>query len=248
MSLRPGVDCFTLLELLQKAAQFKGLVLSPECSDAFSEAIKTYDLDDMLLRVLDGQGIRQQARPDCNGEIFTLVDYNPQEPQPGYAASNYWNFKRSEDGRSYGLRISLAAGFGLSKFSRGITLYPRTFGTFLSAGDPLPNFRMFKALAYSDPDAPAIARELAASSGSLTVSWTELGVGGIRRISALFEEFPGNNEAVLQLGRRGQVFDPKPYPQYAQPGDKLYVAETAQPLLFETWRAQLEEYRRSLAT
>ncbi|MBI2021111.1 hypothetical protein HYS99_01190 [Candidatus Giovannonibacteria bacterium] len=139
-----------------------------------------YALNDKLLAMLAERNIKRQDRPDCRNEIFTLVDENSQEKIPGRASSNYWNFKLLEgDKNKFDLRVTLYVGFGLNLEKRGIVFVPRAHGTFLSPADSLPNFRMFKALVESDADALAVARELA-SDGSIVVSWTELGLGGIR--------------------------------------------------------------------
>ena len=107
---------------------------------------------------------------------------------------------------------------------------------------------MFKALIGSDEgEVLPIARDLAASDGYVVVNWTEIGLGGIMKISDLFAEFCCVNREIFQLGgnRRG-VFDPIPIPLYRQPGDELIVAESAQPNLFKTCQKQLESYRDRL--
>lgn len=247
LDLTAGVDSFTLIDLLRKAAAHKGLTLHEGASKAYSEPIRVYELDGGLLAVLAERNIKRQDRPDCRNEIFTLVDENPQEKVPGWSPSNYWNFKLIEgDKRKFDLRVTLSVGFGLNLEKRGIVLVPQAHGSYVSAADSLPNFRMFKALVENDEDAPAVAKELAASDGSIVVSWTELGLGGIRKLSHLFSEFAARSEAVVQLGTNGEIFSPAPNPRYQQPGDELFVAELAQPKLFQAWRAQLNEYRAHL--
>lgn len=247
IDLTIGVDSFTLLDLLRKAAAHKGLKLHEGASRAYSEPIRAYALDDNLLKMLAEQNIKRQDRPDCRNEIFTLVDENPQDKIPGWLPSNYWNFKLLEgDKRNFDLRVTLSVGFGLNLEKRGIVLVPQAHGSYISAADSLPNFRMFKALAESDADAPAVAKELAASDGSIVVSWTELGLGGIRKLSHLFTEFAARSETVVQLGRNGEVFNPAPNPRYQQPGDELFIAEPAQPKVVQVWRTQLNEYRTHL--
>ncbi len=243
LDLTAGVDSFTLLDLLRKAAAHRGLKLHEGASKAYSEPIKVYELDDKLLAVLAEQNIKRQDRTDCRNEIFTLVDENPQEKIPGWSPSNYWNFKLLEENkRKFDLRITLSVGFGLNLEKRGILLVPQAHGSYVSAADSLPNFRMFKALVESDEDTPAVARELAASDGSVVLTWTELGLGGIRKLSHLFTELAARNETVAQLGRNGEVFNPAPNPRYQQPGDELFIAEPAQPKLVQVWRTQLSEY------
>ncbi len=242
-----GADALTLLDLFRKAAAHKGSKLYEGASWVYSQPIKVYVLDDKLLGVLAERGIKPQARPDCNYEIFTLVDKNPQDKVPGWVPSNYWNFKLLEgDKREFDLRMTLSVDFGINIEKRGVVLVPKAYGSYVSAGARLPNFRMFKALVESDNDVPAVARELAASDGSVVVTWTELGLGGVRRLADLFSEFAGGNETVIQLGRNGEVFDPAPSPRYQQPGDELFIPEPAQPKIFESWRAQLNGYRAQL--
>ena len=247
LNLTANVDSFTLLDLLRKAAVHKGLRLHEGASKAYSEPIKVYTLDNKLLAMLAERNIKQQDRPDCRNEIFTLVDENPQEKVSGWSPSNYWNFKPLEGDKSkFDLRVTLSVGFGLNLEKRGVMFVPQAHGSYVSAADSLPNFRMFKALVESDTDANAVAKELSVSDGTIVVTWTELGLGGIRKLSHLFSEFAGRNETVAQLGRNGEVFNPAPNPRYQQPGDELFVAEPVQPKVIQAWRTQLNEYRADL--
>lgn len=245
--LTMGDNALTLLDLLRKAAAHKGLRLHEGASKAYSEPIKEYTLDEKLLAALAERNIKRQDRPDCRNEIFTLVDENPQKKVLGWSPSNFWNFKLGEgEKRGFDLRVTLSVGFGINFQKRGVVLVPQAHGSFVSAADHLPNFRMFKALVELDTDAPAVAKELAASDGTAVITWTELGLGGIRRLADLFAEFAARNETVAQLGRNGEVFDPLPSPRYQQPGDELFIPEPAQPQIIEAWRAQLNEYRSHL--
>jgi hypothetical protein len=244
ITLSRGVDVFTLLDLLRKVAAQKGLKVQNGASDARFKPIKVYVLDDRLLAVLAERGIKRQTRPDCQNEIFTLVDENPQKKEPGWAPSNYWNFKL--DGHKFDLRVFLSVGFELNTKRRGIVVWPHAHGSFVSPVDQLPNFRMFKTLVESDKDAPALAKELATSDGSIVVTWTDLGLGGICRLADLFAEFVDGNETIEQVGRSQEVFDPVPYPRYWKSDDELFVAEPAQPKIIQVWQTQLREYRASL--
>ncbi|MBI1999546.1 MAG: hypothetical protein HYS74_02785 [Parcubacteria group bacterium] len=246
-SLTMGENALTLLDLLRRAAAHKGLRLHEGASKAYSEPIKEYALDEKLLAALAERNIKRQDRPDCRNEIFTLVDESPQNKVPGWSPSNYWNFKLVDgDKRRFDLRVTLSVGLGINFEKRGVVLVPQAHGSYISAADQLPNFRMFKALVELGTDAPAVAKELAASDGTVVVTWTELGLGGIRRLADLFTEFAARNQTVAQLGRNGEVFDPAPNPRYQQPGDELFIPEPAQPKIIETWRTQLNEYRSHL--
>ena len=130
LDLTAGVDTFTLLDLLRKVAVHKGLKLHGGVSKAYSEPIKMYALDGKLLAVLAERNIKRQDRPDCRNEIFTLVDENPQEKIPGWASSNYWNFKLLEGDKSkFDLRVTLSVGFGLNLEKRGVVLVPQAHGS-----------------------------------------------------------------------------------------------------------------------
>jgi hypothetical protein len=249
IDLKVGVEAFTLVDLYRKAAEFKGLKLHESSANDYSEPIKTYMLDDELLAILEKQGIKIEPRPDCHFNVFTLVDTNPQEPAPRFAPSNWWNFKTLEDeSGKFDLRVSLSFIFWVNNEKRGIVFTPQAHGSLVSPADRLPNLRMFKALVESDKDAPAVAKEIAASDCSIVVTWTDLGLGGIRRLSDLFDELAGQNETLKKLGREDDVFDPSPYsPKFQKQGDELFIAEPAQPKIFQAWRKQLKDYQSRLA-
>jgi hypothetical protein len=246
--LTRGENAFTALDLLQRAAAHKGLRLHVGTSQRItSEAIRTYDLDDVTLAALRQAGIQRQLRPDCRDEIFTLVDENPQVEVPGWAPSCYWNFKQREGGGgAFDLRISLEVELAIIAEQRGVVLTPRAPGTFVSPCDSLPNFRMFRALVERDPDALPVARELATSDGHVVAHWSDLGLGGIRTLTELFREFVGHRPEVQRLGSDDGIFDPIPHPRYPVPLDSLYVIELAQPRVIQAWREQLRNYRDRL--
>lgn len=252
--LTPGADCFTAFDLLKKAATHKGLMfrhsthIDIDRREGYSEPIKKYTLNPALLTYLDQRGIKRHPRPAPNNDIFTLVDENPQEEVPGWLPSNYWNFELL-DGNHYKFDLRVVMNFRLivSVEKRGVLLLPRIQGTFLSAGDFLPNFRMLKALVEYDKQAPALARELVEDGGQSVVSWTDLGLGGICEISSLFKEFAGLRKSVQQLAYRVQVFDPEPYDQCRMRDNRWFITEPAQPKLMDVWRTQLEAYRNDLA-
>lgn len=247
--LKLGVNMFTVLGLFEVAAARKGLKLEKPGEDVHSQPIKTYVLDQKLLAHLEKHKIVGHTRPDCHYDTYTLVDENPQQERQGWAPSNYWNFKAEGISHKFHMCISLGVTLRLNQRERGIVLLPFAFGTFLSPSDHLPNFRMFKALTDSDKDAPDVAKDIAKSDDEcIVVSWTELGLGGIRSISGLFAEFAHGNGDVEKLARMAEeVFAPQPYPKHSHPLSELYIAETAQPDLLRAWQAQLKAYRTRLA-
>ncbi len=250
LTLTPGKDCFTFFELFNLAAAHKGLKVQEGASRAYSEPFAKVALDEKLLEFLAARNIKRQPRPDAP-DIFTLVDNNHQVKIPGYNPSNYWNFKCTEGAsQRFQLSVELAVGFSFSPQERGFQLWPMAHGSSLSPCDKLPNFRMFKTIVESGAgDFPPVAREIAHVSeevGYIVVSWTDLGLGGIKNTRGLFAEFVSGNQAVEQIARRGEVFHPPPHPQHQSPGDELFIVESAQPSVLRTWCTQLAEYRAAL--
>jgi len=240
-----GKDTFTLLDLLRKAGENKELKLEKESeSDAYSNTIATYTLDRKLLNFLAERNIKQQPRPD---DIFTLSDENWQEKVPGWHPSNYWNFKKVDGKNEFDLHLDLVAGINLARSEdRGIRLHTKVHGSLLSPSDRLPNFRVFKALVESGvQEVPLVAKELVDNEGFLIVSWTELGLGGIRKMSSLFfEVFPDKKE-LHAIANQGRVFNPPPFRQSM--GDpEIFIAEPAQPKVIKAWHEQIKKYSESL--
>jgi hypothetical protein len=232
-----GENAFTQLALLRKAAEFKGLVYG---GGYYTEPIKEYTLDERLLTLLAGAGIEKEERSDTKYEIFTLVDKNPQFPASGFRPGNYWNFKL-KDGK-YDLKVEIGTGPFIRTEVGGVVFVPYASGTFPSPGDRLPNLRMFKILVDSDPDPPAIAKEMA-KKGNLVVTWKDLGLVDIRTISDVFREFAAGRKAVENLTWQNRgLFNPDP-----EKDGSVYITEAVRPLVVEAWRRQLAAYRRSLA-
>lgn len=247
--LKSGVESLTLTELFRKASKKKGLEFCEGVHQPQTRPFKTYQLNSALLAYLTKRGITNHGRPDCNYETFTLVDDNPQLLSPGYVPSNYWNFKEVEGKKGvFDLRISLYFELHLGTEERGIIFMPMASGTFVSAGSHLPNFRMFKALVEQDTSAPGVAREVAKSQGHIVLPWTQLGLGGIRSLRSLFDEFAKGRQSVIDLGTDSRVLNPTPFSRYQnqKSGDEVFITEPAQPKLFESWRTQMKAYRAAL--
>lgn len=233
--LKVGKDIFALCDLLEKAAALKGLKLLEGDSKGHTKEIKTYQLDDHLIaHVLCAHDIKPHSRTD---KIYTLADESCTH-------SNYWNFPLPEGGGAYDLRIRLEAVLRLDISRRGIVIVPQAHGTCTSPISDQAHFHMFKALVEGcNKRTPAIAKELASSGGNLVVTFTDLGLGGLRSLSDLFREFTHGNQNVWRIGDEGNVFNPRPL---GYNGQDPFVAEPAQPRLFQAWRQQLDTYRESL--
>lgn len=232
-----GIKSFTPFDIVEKAAQYKNL----KSLGSYSDSIKIYTLNDKLLVFLAKQGIKRQDRSDCNNKIFTLVDENHQEKAYGFVPSNYWNFdfdllKDNNKNGKFDLRVTLRVRFEINIQERGIVFWPMVCGPFVSASSKLSNYRLFKALVENDKDALAIAKELAVSDGNIIITWTDIGFGGLRKVPDLFAEFAGQNEAIKQISEKLTLFYPPPK------GSELFIAETDQPIIFQAWRSQLNEY------
>jgi|GEM_PF-3118003 len=241
-----GKELFTLRELLDKAAELKGMkVLRVSHGETTTEPIAEFVPDAAMLRHLREQGMVYEE----NGDMCYLRDDNAQPPPPfGFASSVGWSFKRKEDGRGYDFVLKLHVSMKQVAVERGILLWPIVYGTCASACDSLPNYRLFKAL-IEGPGAkvPDVAREIVQGEGMIPVTWTELGLGGLRSIRALFDEFIQRKQELWELGLTHKVFDPKPLQTFEKPDHDPFLIESAQPRLFRLWKSQLDAYRSRLA-
>lgn len=259
MKSEPNVDLreyvLHVLGLYRLAASFKGLEyresgdpIHPE-KHAVSKTIKEYALDDTTLDALSKLGFKKIVEEQYG--MMSLMDQNPQDPRDyseGFVPSNNWNFKRRAEGedRSFDARINLHVDFSIDMARRGVVLHPQAMGTSVSPADRGPNLRMFRALTRMDPDAPKIAKEIAESNGSIMVTWSDLGLGGLRNLSRLFDEFVNGNETIRSMTKLN-IFDPSPdLYQGRHRGDLIYITEPGQPLLFEEWKRQLKNVRARL--
>lgn len=241
VTLVDGTDRFTLSALVEKAAQSMGLTLNSKYGyEARSVKIKEYRVDQELRGRLKDQGITELVQHSG----FTLQTPN----------GSRWNFvppDKSEE--KFDPRLYLLVGFRLSAERRGILMYPYVDGNCGSPADSGPSrgyLAMFKALVDADPEAPAVAKEVAACDVYILIGWNSIGLGGIRQMRTLFAEFAQEKKAILDLGRgHNRVFDPDPYPHrvgVSEPGDEIFIAEPAHGAIFDAWQGQLEEYRQSL--
>lgn len=228
--------------LLKKAAAFKTLELTNEVTTTpVSQSIGCYELTDPgFVKALEQNGFKLTKRPDG---IITLSDENPQVKISGCAPSNYWNFLNNDE-RKDPLQLTLHLAPFLNQRKRGVIFTPVVYGTFLSAVDRLPNSRIFKVVAKYDPGAHLVVKTVA-DNDELVVNWTDVQLGGIRSLDVLFDEVRNDVEEFNDLARSSiSPFDPAPYPQDTQiDQEKYYLPEKIQPLLFDVWQAQLDEFK-----
>jgi hypothetical protein len=241
-----GKNCFTQSELFARAAALKGLKMQNPSGGNYSQSFREYKIGPAVLARLAEKSITRQARPENDG-VYTLVDNNPQQQIPGWTPSNYWNFgKRKDDDRKFDLRFSLSVRFKLSIRERGIVFLPQVSATLCSSDSDLSNRWAFEALVEDDDRSlPDVAKQIARSQeGRVVVSWTEMGLGGLRMMVDLFLEVAKHKENVFALGQaKKSIFNPAPI---AHDGEGLFVAEPAQPMIFMAWEKQLKAYRESL--
>ena len=233
--LTPGVDIFTEEMLYERVAQSVGLeyeVGETRTSNTFA----TFDLDAQLLAHLNINGI-QEFRP-VGADIFTLVDTNkPQDHQPGFSPSNVWSFRSGEISV-----ISLGVTFCIIPYYRGVSLQPLTRGQASSPSDNLPNMRMFSALVETNIvlDLPQIARTIAQATEDVIIPWGKIGLGGLRRLTTIFDEFSWDNGFIRQLAQKDStVFIPHPYLN----DSFQWVVEENHFQILRAWSQQLKAYQ-----
>jgi hypothetical protein len=244
-----GVDCFTQLDLFQKAAALKGLVLKEDSlciSD--SQNIKEFLLTEDLLAKLAERGIKKCDNVKEPHFQFILEDEDIRNVGLPEYPTNRWEFRRAI-GQKFDLRIFLSVGFERREANDeviGISLRPQAGGVcFSSASDKRANFHLFKALVEDWPEAPPIAKDLAASDGVIHLSWIDIGWEGLRFRPDLFQYFTGGNDRVFELHEK-KIYSPAPFPSESGRGEMLYDTKSVQRYLIRRWNKQLREYRDSL--
>lgn len=227
---------FTRDQLFSMAASYKGLkIRNPGAMRPCTPNFAVVPIENGIINLLGIRGIEWHEHSEG---MFTLVDTGQQQLIPGVSPSNYWN--QRTDG-PVPPQIALYLTLDLETEGNGINLWPQASGNFVSPVAKLPNFRMFKAIVESGmaKDLPAVAREIAESDGHLLVSWTDLGLKGLKSATELFEKFSGGKEVLRQLAYRNEVFLPRV-------SGNLYFSAGYQREVLTKWHFQLETYRESL--
>ncbi len=235
MDLKEIICCLlTEEQIIKKATDSLGLGL---CKGSFyhTSELKTYELTDpRFADALRRFGFKINNRVD---NIITLSDENPQPESPGVASSGYWNFRKNRDALRLGLRLICRMNYK----ERGVIFSPYVQREFLSSSDTLSCLRFFRVVAEYDKHAPALIRQVAQNE-KLTVSFTAIGLSGIRSLAMLFEEFRCYNDEILQLANSGMSpFNPSP-----STDDALYAPEYIQASILELWKIQLNKLLSSL--
>ncbi len=228
-------------DLIQRALPEGITIKQREDSHCYSTYFGRYRIEGRFLEALNRAGFKLYPRTDG---ITTLVDENPQSPTPGFRPSNYWNFKTTGE-KTDELLFDIGLIAFLRQKARGIVLIPHVSSPFLSPADTLPQYRVFVVISGFDPQAHPIIHQIAINKGEKIVSWTDIGLGGIRSIQELFLEFTSGNKELERLARSCvSPFDPDPFPRTSV-SDK-YLPEPHQQALFELWNKQLERFKQKI--
>lgn len=233
--LKQGEDIFTLTDLFRLVCRHKGLVYAEHGSYARTELIATYPLDNNMLDFLKCHGMREYP---CQSPSVRAIGFSEEES---------WTFPDDRDDDSQKRVFTLYAGFAaLRPHERGLSVMALA-RTFLAA--PIDRSsahgKLFQLFAEHRNDVPPIVRELAGGGRRLTVLWHDLGLGGIRTISDLFDEFRQGNDEIKWLAQVNErLFQPAPYSRQSRPaGEESFIVEPAQPKVLKIWAAQLEGFR-----
>ena len=247
LELVPGKDTFTLLDLLRKAAAHKGLKFEENVSRVCTEPFKTYVLDDELMRALaDRDIVRKHSEHPLN--LWAIGDRKYQQGDSTMQHAHWWRFgflKDKPTERDFRLQLLVALEFNQTK--RSIVFHPEVSATLAHPANQYLNCRMWNVLVEIDKDSSSVAKELAAGGeAGLLVTWTDMGLGGIRSFENLFDEFADGKQTLCDLAQSREVFFPLPYARYESPGDEIFVVENMHHIVFDTWERQRYEYIRRL--
>lgn len=201
LNVPPEITCLTARDLMRRAADREQVAIKTFIGmAAVSQPLQTYQL--------------------TNGSLTSLVRIAKGDiKQLGERDQSELKFQ-----------VELLASLGICRKKRGVVFTAGTRILGIASEDDDFNLMLFKLLVENDHHASDIAKKLAASDGIVVVSWTELGLGGIRSLSDLAEEFVATDPRISRLGMN---LDPDHDQQ--PPSGKLFVVEQDQPALFASW-------------
>lgn len=227
--------------LIRKALEHFNLELLQRVSDSWVSApFATYKIEGIFLVALERNNFSLEKRVDG---VTTLCDNSSQNHMPGCNPSNYWNFwceGKKQDEIELDLKLGVRAV--VSSRDRGIILQPQAGGGCLSPMDFLPQLRVFQTITEFDHSANPIVKKMVDGQGKIVVGWTDIGLGGIRDLHRLFEEFCDGNDIIKTLANSNlSPFDPTPFDKQAV--TTFYIPEPCQRMLFWLWSEQLDHFK-----
>ncbi len=229
-------------ELIKRAVTPRDLTVERYREDreySETEVIGTYKLDEGLLEALGKVGFTfELGRKPLRDSMVYLTGNSNQRGQEVFE-SDCWAWKRTE--ADYKLTIYLR--LSVSEKERGVIAVPEVGGNYSGGACHRPTINKFvMAVAEYSQDTHPLLKEMATDSYP-TIYWSDIGLGGIRSVNALFGELYGYSESVSRLAYSNvSPFAPSP----KQAGYNYFVIESDQPRLFEQWKKQLQEYKDRL--
>jgi len=235
------VDSFLQIpELIEKAAASRSLTVKGDRREFETEDVGTYKLDEGLLKALGKVGFtfKPGVIPPHNAMVY-LDGHSNQKGQEVFD-SDCWDWKRTEKNPYLAVRLRLS----VSERERGIVAVPHVGGNCIGGACHRPTInKLVIAIASYFPDAHPLLKEMTLDSYPI-INWNSIGLGGVRSISHLFEEWRhGHNELVSKLANSNiSPFSPDP----TLAGHNYFVVESDQPGLFGQWEKQLQEFKNRL--
>ncbi|MCX6723805.1 MAG: hypothetical protein NT155_01360 [Candidatus Staskawiczbacteria bacterium] len=149
---------------------------------------------------------------------------------------NSQQFHRYETDREFILNLRVGGCIKLAE--RGVVFTP--YSEEISS-----KLQVFQAVVEVAPSVNQIIQRIA-RDGQGTVYWQELGLGGMRSLAQLFEEFSVGKLSWLALEcSSASPFDPRSSVK-AQGQTQFYLPEQFQPTLFKVWAKQLADFKGAL--
>lgn len=218
---------------------------------AYSDTLHEITVTPAVSEILKSNQFEIPPRDDG---ILTLSDRHPDSTKasPGWAPSNYWNFKLKDEDSKIAVKpiLSFILMVVPQEKKRGVLCMPHFFSNLLSPADMNPHLRMCNILGSDSQfrDSCGIMTLLNECEGKMLIPWGDIGFSGIRSVHALQKEFleDKSEELKMLIHSHRSPLDPCPF-EVGGGCVKAFVKECDQYALLEQWRLQIEEYRQKLA-
>ncbi len=237
-------------ELIRKAAAFMSLVLKDEPREHTSYltfdslSVDSFSLNDRgFISALEKAGFTFGPGVGASRKEIVYLDGGSNQKGAEIFESDCWSWTRKEANPRLDVRFRLS----ISEERRGVVCLPEVWGNCGGGACHQPTIQKFvEVVAIYFVEAHALIKECVKAKPCPVISWSDIGLGGVKSVEHLFQELFGKNANVLKLAYSNiSPFNPDPR-NWPRKEDKLFVLEPDQPKLFKQWRTQLQEFGDSL--
>jgi hypothetical protein len=236
-----AADFLTETQVVNKAAEVHGLIIERKHGSCWETAdIGEYPLNTDFLSVLEKIHFtfeRDKERPNNGMKYLSGRSHQTGE----IFESDCWAFKTTEENPHITVSFHLVIG----EHERGVIAMPSIWGNCEGGACHRPTIDKLAIAVASHFDSTHALLKRMTNRSHPVIQWREMGLGGLRSISTLFDERFGRNKMVCSLSMwHNSPFSPGPSVPMGQ--ESYFVPEHLQSSLIRQWVEQLEEFKDSL--